>query len=569
MDYAFDRSVYPRPDFIRTEYMSLNGTWEITFPHDGKLKKNIIVPFPYQSEASGIGMRDHYDTMRYHRSVKLPESSKGKRIILHFGAVDHSARVYINACFATEHSGGYTPFACDITEFVCGDCFDIDVYVTDTRSRSQCRGKQTWDPEPSRVHYYETSGIWQEVWLEFVPDAHIVSIKYTPDLDKLCCYADIRFNKAVSGTLSASVYNHEGTLMQLSASVEGEFARMVFPFDDYGYHDANHLMWTPDIPNLVCVDMTLTCGDIADTVYTYFGMRKVHVFEDRVFLNNVHFYMRLVLDQGYWKEGMYRPADDSGFKKDVELTKAMGFNGVRKHQKFEDPKFLYWADRLGLLVWGELPSFYRFCEDAQKDALRSMEEYIDRDYNHPSLVCYVPINETWGLRHNIGDPRQGDLARCLYYLCKTKDPTRLVSTIDGWENVNPTDILPLHEYREMGERMKQCYDDPAFVTSSSSARAGHPFMSPGEKYEGQPIILTEFSAAMWPEKYETDAQFLAALRKSVDDLIDIKSIRGYCYTQLTDVYQERNGLLDMDRNPKLPIEEIAAIFGRNPIRLSY
>lgn len=560
-----EKASFPRPDFIRENYLSLNGLWEFGFDDGGEIRSavrlgkspelglEITVPFPYQSPASGIGSDEKHPYVVYKkRFFAVP----GCGALLHFGAVDHDAEVWLNGVYLGSHSGGYTPFCFEVGDLLKAEDNELIVCVTDEFRRDTVRGKQIWEGEPRGCHYTAVTGIWQEVWLEYVPESYITRVKYITDFDSHSVTAEISFNKEVSGFVSLSVSKLGESVLELKQSVRGRSARCLISFEDCGLNDKALYNWSPKEPNLFDVSVCLECENKTDTVETYFGLRKVGVNDGKFYFNNSQHYLRMVLDQGYWSEGIYRPADDDGFRKDVELTLALGFNSARKHQKVEDPKYYYWADRLGLPVWGELPSFYSFTENACKDAENTLREFIERDFNHPSIIAWVPFNESWGLRNLLGDPKQADFARELYYLCKRLDPSRLVSVNDGWENVCPTDIFGIHDYRRFTKELSAYYSDPGFF-GSGAAGTGHPYLVPGEKYSGGAVMLTEFGGVR-----EYDG-FTDEIAEDVDNVLRTPTFCGCCYTQLTDVYQEQNGLLFMDRTPKADIEIFSAVFSAN------
>lgn len=578
---------YPRPDFIRTNYQSLNGKWEFDFDDDGaleksffagkqiQLEKTIRVPFPYQSPASEVFDTTDHEVMWYKRTFAVAPENVGKTALLKFGAVEHDADVWLNGAYLGKHVGGYTPFYFEITSQLCEGENEIVVRVEDLCAEDQVRGKQVWDGIPASCHYVAVSGIWQEVWIEYTSETYITRVKHTPDYDNNCTYVDIFFNKPVKGKVKLVVEREGELFCEMEQTVNGNSALCTVRFADMSHRSFKYYNWTPDMPNLFDITTTLYSEEKElDTVLTYFGFRKIAVHGDRIYLNNSQYYLRTVLDQGYWTEGIYRPADDDGFRLDVQLTKELGFNGARKHQKIEDPKYYYWADKLGLLVWGELPSFFAFTDRSQKDAVRTMEEFIERDYNHPSIMAWVPFNETWGLRKINGNPYQLNFARMMYYLCHSADNTRLVSTADGWENVAPSDFLSVHDYRPLTEDMVKYYSDREFL-KNGSARTGFPFVLPGQEFGEIPILYTEFGGKKigmdkmawgYNTSFAKVEDFVEDLRHEVGELIKIPTFAGYCYTQLTDCYQEANGLLDMDRKPKADIALFKEIFGTAPFR---
>lgn len=559
-----EKAGYPRPDFIRKDYTDLNGIWDFDFDDDGTLESTFLrngctvltqkikVPFPYQSPESGIGIADVHEKVVYNRSFEISADRLQGSVLLHFGAVDHSTDVYVNGILVGTHTGGYTHFVFDITRFVKSGTNSLTIFIKDEDSPSQCRGKQIWQAEPSGCHYVAFTGIWQDVWLEFTSRTYITEIRFICDFDNLSETAQITFNKKVTGHITAH-YENGAIAGEIKQTVNSTVCRITFCFDDYSLRDKSLLNWSPNNPNLFDVVFTLET-DRTDEVESYFGFRKFEANNGKFYLNNSQYYLKMVLDQGYWADGICRPSDNEAYRTDIEKTKELGFNGARKHQKFEDPRYYYWADRLGLLVWGELPSFYSFDELSMQDASATMTEAVISLRNHPSIIAWVIFNETWGLRKLLGDSRQADFARSLYYLCKSLDPSRLVSTNDGWENLNPTDIISIHDYRNLSSELIEYYSDISFLRNGSG-RTGHPYMLPGENYSGQPLMLTEFggkrSSASSGWGY-ADAELEGkSFRDAVnDDLKKAESLKlfsGYCYTQLTDVYQETNGILNMKR----------------------
>ena len=338
-------------------------------------------------------------------------------------------------------------------------------------------------------------------------------------------------------------------------------------------------LWSPEHPNLYDLTVRVKKGDeVVDEVFTYFGMRKVSYVKGHVLLNNMPVYQRLILDQGYWPQSLLTPPDGEALKKDVELTKAFGFNGARKHQKIEDPRYYYWCDRLGLLCWGELPSAYEFCMDEMVNMISAMADFIQRDYNHPSIITWVPINESWGVREIYANTQQQAFSQMLYKLCKALDPTRLVSGNDGWEQTW-TDIVALHDYAHKGEHIARHFEDREEVEATfASWRMS--FAEGFERGEDDAFMVTEYGGiAMtikgeqgkmenmetwgYHDKVETEEAFLERYTALTNAIRELPYCRGYCYTQLTDVMQEINGLLLPDRTPKID-PEVFARYNINP-----
>ena len=587
------RSEYPRPQLVRQCWHSLNGTWRFSFDDSdiGLMNKfyispsfenEIIVPFCYQSDISGIDDKSSHEIMWYHKEFEIPKHMEGKNIILHFGAVDYMAKVFLNGHMVAEHEGGHTPFACDITPFLCSGIQGLVLRVFDPIFAEDIpRGKQYWKKEPERIWYTRTSGIWQSVWLEAVNETHVKSLRFSPDIDngdihiemdierrgeenkELFAKIDITFKDEPIACLTAKIFDLK-TKLRLNLFGQNIFRQ---PFHDDGW------CWTPESPNLFDIEITLlTKEQELDKVSSYFGMRKVHTKDGKFYLNNRPYYQKLVLDQGYWPNSLMTAAKDEDFVKDIELAKSMGFNGARKHQKVEDPRYLYWADKLGFLMWGECANAVSYSSKAVGRLIAEWIEIIERDYNHPCIVCWVPLNESWGVPNLTTSPEQRAHLNALYHLIKSLDQSRPVISNDGWE-MTVTDIVAIHNYRHGHCQESEQY--AIFKESLTSERilfadhASRPILLDGYPYQNQPVMLTEFGGIAYKAgdtngwgysvaKNETD--FLSDLERVVSTVRASKALHGYCYTQLTDVEQEINGLLTYDRKPKADLDKIRAIF---------
>ena len=441
------RMAHPRPDFTREHWHSLEGTWAFAFDdEDVGLREGwqhredgfpmeIRVPFAYQSELSGIGTAEHHPVMWYQRPFEAPAHADNQRVLLHFGAVDYACRVYVNGQMVARHRGGYLPFSADITPALRPGRNSLSLRVVDTRDTAQPRGKQYWDDGLFICWYTPCSGIWQSVYMEIVGDTALRAIYVTPDIDRCLATVEVNVDRAPKGDLSLCYDLYfEGQLMRsLTSTLPRKRYELALDMRDGSRLDSVRL-WSPDTPHLYDLVVTLRRGEqVLDRVATYFGMRKVSTHSGHVLLNNMPLYQRLVLDQGYWPQSLMTPPDNQALKRDVELIQALGFNGVRMHQKIEDPRFYYWCDRLGLLCWGELPSAYEFCRDEVVNLTETMTAFIQRDFNHPSIITWVPLNESWGAREIYENSQQQRLSNTLFQLCKAMDPTRLVIGNDGWE----------------------------------------------------------------------------------------------------------------------------------------
>ncbi|TVX94804.1 glycoside hydrolase family 2 protein [Cohnella terricola] len=572
------RPEYPRPQLQRREWISLNGDWEFAYDDDRvgdrdkwyvqekPFERTIRVPFAYQSPLSGIGDTDFHDLVWYRKRFDVPEGWSGRQIVIHFGAIDYEAHVWINGHLAAIHEGGHTPFHADITHFLKDEGNIIVVRARDdSKDLTLPRGKQYWEEKSASIFYTRTTGIWQSVWLEPVNPVHLAKVKFKPDIDQ----NDIEVRMFTSG-----LTGQQDVRMRLCISFQGEaVAEECFTvrnreetrtirLHDFNDHGLGR-WWTPEQPNLYDITLQLLVNGIeTDRCDSYFGMRKVSIENGKFNLNNRPYFMRLVLDQGYFPDGILTPPSEDAVLKDIELTKAMGFNGVRKHQKVEDPRFLYQCDRQGLLVWGECANAYSYSEEYVRKFTREWHEIVERDYNHPSIVVWVPLNESWGVPNIQVDSRQQQHGLSMYHLLKSLDDTRPVVFNDGWEMMQ-TDLVCIHDYEWKEEVLTERY---ATVESAVNAMpANRRIFVGGVLYEGQPILVTEFGGISYQKSdwegwgysgADNEEDFLQRLRAVIGPMCMSPIIQGFCYTQLTDVEQEINGLLTYDRIPKAPIEII-------------
>jgi len=583
------RDEHPRPQFMRNDWVCLNGEWEFEFDDEGigsqenwssgdkALERRIQVPFAPQSKLSGIEDPDFHDTVWYRRELELPDSFKGKRVLLHFGAVDYEARVWVNGILVAWHEGGHTPFHADITEALRDEGSNTLVVkaVDYSRDVTLPRGKQYWLSDSASIFYTRTTGIWQTVWMEAVPQVYLEKVKMTPDIDR----KELQLRLYMKGLSTAGEAQARGGDYRVKVevtfggtAVAEDVYRVTEPMESRSIriHDFNdHGLggwWSPEKPQLYDVTFTLLQGSTpVDVVHSYFGMRKISIEDGKLCLNNRPYFLKLVLDQGYDPEGNLTPKSDEAIRRDVELTKAMGFNGARKHQKLEDPRYLYWCDKLGLLVWGEAANAYEYSEEYVRRFTNEWMETLERDYNHPCIMAWVPLNESWGVPNIQVDRLQQQHALAMYHLTKSLDPTRPVVSNDGWEMVK-TDLFNIHDYEWRREVLTERYSTPEKAVSAMPANRR--LAVEGFPYEGQPIIVTEFGGIAYKKsEWEgwgysgaaNDEDFADRLRAVIHPLLQSDTVQGYCYTQLTDVEQEINGLLTYDRTPKLPIEVIRAI----------
>ena len=576
------RPEHPQPQFMRSEWQSLNGKWQFAFDdHDEGLgagwhvaeapfRRNIIVPFCFESRMSGIGDTSFHPVVWYRRQFEVPPAWKGRRVLLHFGAVDYRATVWVNGQAAGEHEGGNTPFRLEITGLLKPGRNTVVVRAWDPpEDRAIPRGKQYWEPKSRGIFYTRTSGIWQSVWLEAAGESWLEFVRIAPRLD-----GAVTFHGRVARP-QAGLMLHVTVKSGDSVVAGGAGALSDNKYVDAAAFVRNPRLWTLERPHLYNVVFELKKdGKTLDTVHSYFGFREVSTENGRFCLNHRPIYLKFLLDQGYWPESLLTPPSDEAIQYDIRMAKEMGFNGVRKHQKVEDPRFLYWADRMGFLVSGEMANAYLYDEQYVQRFLREWAEAVERDINHPSVVMWAPLNESWGVP-DLRDPRQQAHLRTLFHLTKSLDPTRPVIDNEGWEHVETTDLYAVHDYAANHDAL---YNRWARVEPRAGAVLppnGRPYAAPGHAYNGAPLYLSEFGGIAYippgasvPESAwgyagveKTPEDALRRLAGLYDAIAKLPFI-GICYTQITDVEQEVNGLMTYDRKPKFDPKAIKALNDR-------
>ncbi len=561
----YKRKEYPRPQFRRDIWQSLNGEWEFGFGDKQNYDRKINVPFSYQWQASGIGDTSVHDTIWYRR--KFIVSEKNKRALLCFTVSDYETDVWVNGNHVIKHIGGFTPFYADITEYLKEGENEIVVRCIDTLETAVPRGKQSWTGEQFSCFYYPNTGIWGSVWIEFFGVDCIENYSLQSDIDnrRVYGYIETLYGKADEAEIVLTFKDKR--IKKQRISLDGKRTDYSINLADNAF-DFGELLWWVDNPNLINVDYVLyKDGNICDNAHARIGLRKISVENGKIYLNDRPLFQRLILDQGYWIESGLTPPSVEALKKDIELSKAMGFNGARKHQKLEDPYFYYYAEELGFLVWAEMPSAYTFCDREVKAITAEWQEIVNVAKNFTSVIAYVPLNESWGAREIKTSKEQQNFARSLYYLTKSLDDTRLVSTNDGFKNIEESDILSIHDYE-----IKSAEEFP--IKYNGNYDGMHPqgwaLFADGHSYKGQPVLLTEFGGIAFVNEANGEAWGYGNGAKNADDLCErleqlIKGIaktefQGYCYTQLTDVQLEVNGLLYADRTPKVAVDRLKKIF---------
>lgn len=579
---ADKRESSPRPDFYREAWIDLNGSWKFAFDDEEKgmserwyeghtYTDTIQVPFCYQSECSGIGDTGKHFYLWYERSVNVTEAMRGKKVWLHFGAVDYETKVFVDGRCIGGHIGGFASHSYEITEYINWqkESFTLTVYCKDDDAVDKPRGKQHWEEKTDRCWYTATSGIWQNVWMELTDGYRVEHMKIMPDIDKKNVEIDFLFSeKPADGCLKWKLSYQGKEKKSGQLTLQKQMETLIFSVENEDPIDNKIHLWEPEHPEIYELEIEVYEKDVLqDRVETYFGMRKIEVKDGHIYLNHYPLYQRLVLDQGYWKESLMTPPAGNALQRDLQLVKDMGFNGVRKHQKIEDPKFLYYADKMGILVWEEMPSMYEFTDRGMERFTREYMQILQRDCNHPCIISWIPFNESWGIRDVLFDKKQQQFAEAVYLLTKAFDSSRLVGTNDGWESVR-TDFVGIHDYEDRAEKLRETYADRDKIVNDTAV--GKMICSEAFTYGGEAILISEYGGiAMEDGKKESwgyhdkvkDVSVLGNKIKSLTEAVkSLPYVVGYCYTQLTDVEQETNGLLYADRTPKMEIEKIREIF---------
>lgn len=582
-----EQPFYPRPQLRRSNWTSLDGPWRFAFdpdlrfrtPADVPWAHQIRVPFAPEASLSGIGDQGFHRACWYQRDFEVPAdlvSGRAPRLLLHFGAVDYHAVVWVNDIPVTEHRGGHTPFHADVTFALrTGARQTITVWVEDDpHDLEKPRGKQDWRLQPHAIWYPRTTGIWQTVWLECVSRTYLATLRWTPNVERweIALSAFTAGDAAQDLAIALRLSCGGRTLAHDTYAVQGDEVHRRIGLSDPGIDDyRNELLWSPETPTLIDAEVQLLQGGRAvDAVRSYTALRSIGVQREKILLNGRPYNMRLVLDQGYWPDGLMTAPSDTALRQDVERARAMGFNGVRKHQKIEDPRYLYWADRLGLLVFGEMPSAYRFTTKSIRRLLAEWTEVLERDISHPCIVIWVPFNESWGVPELNKLPAPRDAVAAFYHLTKTLDPTRLVIGNDGWES-SATDIIGIHDYDTDPQHLRTRYGPEVKPQEVVDRRwsGGRILTLDGYPHRGQPICLSEFGGIAWNDAAHESvagawgygqAQSAQEYERLTCGLIEVARttgmFSGFCYTQFADTFQEANGLLYADRSPKIPLERI-------------
>ncbi len=607
---------YPRPMMLRQSWTDLTGTWQLGYDDDrtnqakawhrdtdladrGRFPRDVMVPFPPESPASGVGGTGHHPVVWYRRGLRVsdlthPDAAAallaGDRLLLRFGAVDFSATVWMDGHLVAEHTGGHTPFSADVTDLLDASDPEREHVLTvravdEPTDASQPRGKQDWEQRPHVIWYERTTGIWQPVWAEIVPALGIEALRWTPDVVGQSVHLAVRLSAPPASPLRLRVVLDVGgvELADVSATVREQRSDVTMVIPALANHQAREdVLWRPGHPTLVDAVVTLSDveGSTLDEVSSYLGLRTTAVADGSFRLSGHPIDVRSVLAQNYWPSSHLAAPSADALRREVELVAALGFNAVRVHQKVEDPRFLHWCDRLGVMVWGEAANAFEFSATAVTRLTREWLEVLERDASHPSIVTWVPINESWGVGDIATQPAERSFATALAELTRAIDPTRPVVSNDGWEHTD-SDLLTVHDYAATGAGLTERYGNPAAFAAvlAGSGPAGRVLTlahrrTPRVTPHDAPVMLTEFGGV----RYEPDADRLsvdgvgwgystardaADFARRVADLYEAVRaspvLVGSCWTQLTDTAQEANGLLRADRTSKIPVAALRAI----------
>lgn len=574
MSVTIPRPEYPRPHLVRSRWLNLNGVWELDFDdedrgrregwsHQHPLSRRIVVPFSFEAPLSGIGDTAAHPIVWYRREVEIPDDLVGGGLLLHIGACDFVTTIWVNGGVASTHRGGYSPITCEIHHLVRPGRNEIVIRAEDRPSWSQPRGKQIIGDAPVWIDYDRVTGIWQTVWLEPVPEVYIDDCwsSFDASSNSLTVFAQASGETAAALEVSLHLDGVEvargRTWMQERR--EGQVRLLI----------AEPKLWSPQQPALYDIEIRLRDGaTILDEVRSYAGLRCWRTQGRQILLNHEPFFFRGVLDQGYFPGGWYTAASDDDLRRDIELILAMGFNGARKHQKAEDPRWLYWADRLGLVVWSEMPSGRDFCPALIDDLSSEWLRLVRRDRMHPCIMAWVPFNESWGVDSIAGDVRQQEWVRALYHATRSLDPSRLVVGNDGWQHVCG-DLWGLHCYVSRGadlqHAVQRVIDEPTAEILPTRQGA-----LPGASVDTLPVLLTELGGLALTQADDSEAwgydtagdaaELEQRIRELVEALRGVRDLSGFVWTQLTDIQREVNGLLRFDRTPKVAPETLRRIF---------
>ncbi len=551
--------------------MILDGAWRFRFDdqdeglrsgwmHGLETAQKIVVPFAYQTQKSGIDDQKRHDIIWYEQTFLKPEK---ERTVLHFEGSDYQTSVWLNGTHLGDEEGGYHRFSFDVTPHLQEGLNTLVLRVLDTKRMDQVRGKQRWKEKNFECWYVETSGLWKTVWLEFLPKLFIESIKAIPSVSQKKVALDIELNEYRPG-LTLQVILSKGHVQNVYClELQQRDTR-----HEIDLLDMDIALWTPDQPNIYGMEYILFDAETAiDRSYSYTTFREFKTEGNRILLNGNELYLKMLLDQGYWPDTGLTATYDRLIE-DIEVTKAMGFNGIRKHQKIEDERFYYLADAYGLFVWLEMPSNYAFTKKGIAAFEREWLDIVDQYVHYPSIMAYVIFNESWGIPDVYDDEEQQLATVRLYERTKAIDRTRFIISNDGWEHTK-SDLVTIHNYLENGDDLKRIYQDIDRILAGTYEGKTHtkPVFAKGYAYAGQPVIMSEYGGIAFQgdqgwgygQKVTDQTSYHKRLKGLTDAIFSIDTFSGYCLTQTTDVEQETNGVMTPEREPKLPVVRFKSI----------
>lgn len=572
------KHLHPRPDRYRDAWLCLNGEWDFEIDNEnigadreyfkrGSLAGKITVPFCPESKLSGVEHKDFMKSVWYRRDLSIPTEWSGKRILLHIDACDYETTVYVNGVCVGIHRGGYTPFEFDITDYLKSDGNYITVHAyDDIHSWRQVAGKQSHEQDSFGCFYTRTTGIWQTVWLEAVERAHVISYKAYPNISAPSVALDVKTKDALGATLRVKAYYGSRLVGEAQSTVVSAGTTLNISLSE------THL-WECGNGRLYELEFALEKDGCVDKMKGYFGLREVSVTKDRgLQINGKTVFGRFILDQGFYPDGVCTAPDDEALIFDIEAAMACGFNGARLHQKVFEPRYLYHADRLGYMVWGETGNWHldHTLPEAIYWFLPEWLEEVERDFSHPSLIGWCPFNETWEVN---GRPQCNEFLDRIYDITKALDPTRPVITASGSFPTERTDIHDVHDYEQNPESFREYYSEIDKGVVRDQIYRQFPGL---QRYDpALPVFVSEYGGIKWAigedagwgygNSVRDEEEYFSRLRGLTDVLLDNGKIFAFCLTQLTDVEQEINGLLTYDRRFKFPPERFKEIFGRRSV----
>jgi len=577
---SYYQQEYPRPQLFRSSYQLLNGKWEFAFG-DGATDEQMIcgfddklqinVPFSYQSALSGIGTEERHDVVWYSRIINIEKAQLEGRVLLHLEGCDYETSVFVNGFFVGSDKGGYHRLSFDCTNALREGENTVVIKACDDYSVEKPRGKQRAKDTNYGCWYTDTTGIYKTAWMEFVPNTYLKKVIIKPNADEGSAILEYQIEGDAIGAQMLARITYEGREIAIARSEIVDNGSVISV--DLTKTEPIHL-WNVFEPALYEVEISIIKnGVLVDKAMSYFGVRSIDIENGRIYLNGKELYQKLALDQGYWREGLLTPPNEKALVDDITDMADMGFNGVRKHQKVEDERYLYYADIVGFIVWAEMPSMYSNTENSRRVFEREWLLALDQQRNHPCVLTWVPFNESWGIEEILHDKVVQDFVNDIYHKTKAIDPTRPVITNDGWEHTI-SDILTIHHYEQDGQKLHSYYDTVEKCCADKWESHHKGAFASGYGYCGQPIIISEFGGTAFVSDTTGEnwgygvgvnnlEEFYARFASLVEAIDSLPYSCGYCYTQVTDVQQEVNGLLDFDHISKFDKETIKKILNKS------